>query len=483
MPRRFLALLALVSGITFAAARPAGAQLAAAASPSMPGQADLNQLVGDAQGWLTDLIHIDTSNPPGNEAQAAQYVNAILQKENIPSEVVELAPGRSFVVGRLQAGPLPNPGTALLLLAHLDVVGVDKSKWTVDPFAGTVKDGYIYGRGAIDDKGMLAANLAAIVALKRAGTRLSRDVIFLADDDEEQGGTAGMKLLIQKYWDKFACGFALNEGGRVVLKDGKVQYVGVQASEKVPYDIAVIASGASGHASIPRADNAIARLALAVGKISAMQAPPQLLTITRRYFEQLSQIEDDDTGKWMRALEMPERSDLAAMRLSDMSPIWGAMLRDTVAPTELHAGIRSDVVPAEASADLDVRLLPGDSIDAMVARLQKAVDDPKIRFQVAADAGITAPPSSLESELLQAITRVAPRQFAGAPVVPMLSPEATDSSELRLHNVQAFGLIPFPLTEADALKMHGEDERLPVASFHAGVEFLYRTVYEFAATK
>ncbi len=131
----------------------------------------------------------------------------------------------------------------------MDVVGVDKSKWTMDPFAATVKDGYLWGRGAIDDKGMLAANLATMVELKRAGVHLNRDVIFLADDDEEQGGAASIKLLIEKYWDKIACGFALNEGGRVVLKDGKVQYVGIQASEKVPYNVAVIATGVSGHAS------------------------------------------------------------------------------------------------------------------------------------------------------------------------------------------------------------------------------------------
>src|ERR1700724_1994646 len=143
------------------------------------------QLTAEAQTWLTDLIRINTTNPPGNEMEAAKYIQNVLQKENIPAEVLEIKPGRGIVVARLQAGPLPDSSKALLLLAHLDVVGVDRAKWSVDPFAATQKDGYIYGRGAIDDKSMVAANLAAFIGLKRSGTRVTRDVIFLADDDEE----------------------------------------------------------------------------------------------------------------------------------------------------------------------------------------------------------------------------------------------------------------------------------------------------------
>ncbi len=483
MLRRFVATLSIIIALAFIGVSPAAAQFGGASSPTPAGQVDMNQLVTEAQGWLTDMISIDTTNPPGNEGQAAKYVAGVLQKENILNEIVELAPGRAVTIGRLQAGPLPNPSTALLLLAHLDVAGVDKAKWTVDPFGVNVKGGYIYGRGSIDDKSMVAANLAVMVALKRSGTRLDRDVIFLADDDEEAGGNAGMKLLITKYWDKIACGFALNEGGEVVQQGAKVQYVGIQASEKVPYDITVIATGPSGHASVPRADSAVTHLATAVSKIGAMQTPPQLLTITRRYFEQLSQIEDDDIGKWMRAIETPERADLAAIRLSAMSPEWGAMLRDTVTATQLNAGIRSNVVPSEATATLDVRVLPGNSIDAIMGQLQKVVDDPQVKFKVSSDSGITAPPSALDSELYKAIERVVPREFAGATTVPMLSTVATDSSELRLHNVQALGLLPFPLSEADRERMDGDDERIPIASFHTGVEFLYRTVYEFAAAK
>jgi acetylornithine deacetylase/succinyl-diaminopimelate desuccinylase-like protein len=485
--RRFASLLTLSAGLALAAAGVAGAQQPPFPSPPpaltpLPG--NLPQLETDAQGWLSDLVRINTTNPPGNEAAAAQYVAAVLQKENIASEIVEMAPGRSIAIGRLQAGPLPDPSKALLLVAHLDVVGADKTKWTVDPFGAIVKDGYLYGRGVIDDKSMLAANLAAIVELKRSGAHLNRDVIFLADDDEEQGGAASIRAVAEKYWDKIACAFALNEGGMVVLKNGKVQYVAVQASEKVSYNVAVTATGASGSASTPSPDNPVVHLAAAIEKIATMETPVEVTTIPRRYFEQLAPVEDEETSKWMRALvDMPERFQLAAKRISDMNPMWGAMIRDSIAPTELRAGDRANAIPSQAWANLNVRVLPGNPVNAVVLEMQKAVNDPQIHFQVEPDSSITAPPSSLTSDLYTLIERLAPQEFPGAVVVPFLSSSTTDSAALRFHNVEAYGLLPFPLTDADALRGHTDDERIPLASFRTGVEFLYRTVYEFTATK
>ena len=175
---------------------------------------DTSALAREAQGWLVDLLKINTTNPPGNEQQTAKYIAGILTKEGITPEILDLAPGRSAVVARLRSSAVPDPSKALLLVAHMDVVGVDRGKWSVDPFAGVIKDGYLYGRGSIDDKSMLAANLAAFIALKRGSVHLNRDVIFLATADEEEFGEASLKILIVKYWDKLAAGFALNEGGR-----------------------------------------------------------------------------------------------------------------------------------------------------------------------------------------------------------------------------------------------------------------------------
>src|SRR6202158_2926798 len=177
------------------------APLGAAGIPMNPSPiGDTSAIAREAQGWLADLVRIDTSNPPGNELAAAKYVAGILEKEGITPEILEVTPGRSAVVARLRSTVMADPSKALLLVAHMDVVPVDKSKWSVDPFAGVVKDGYLYGRGAIDDKGMLAANLAVFIALKRSTMHLNRDVIFLATDDEETSGDASIKILIGKYW-------------------------------------------------------------------------------------------------------------------------------------------------------------------------------------------------------------------------------------------------------------------------------------------
>ena len=479
MLRRLPSTIALLAFVLVSLTSTVRAQQPAPAGMAVPVSPEISQLVPEAQGWLSDLIKINTTNPPGNEMEAAKYVAGVLQKEGIATEIIEIAPGRGVAVARLQAGALPDPSKALLLLAHLDVVGVDKSKWSVDPFAATVKDGYLYGRGSIDDKAMVAANLATIIALKRAGAHLNRDVIFAADDDEEQGGAASMKTLIEKHWDKIACGYALNEEGRVIVQNGKVQYVGIQASEKVSFNVAVIATGTSGHASVPRADNPVVHLAAAVEKLGNFKTPVQMMTITRRYFEQLAQIEDEDTAKWMRALETPERIDLAAQRLGEMSPVWNSMLRDTIAPTMLQAGVRVNVVPSEARANLNIRLLPGNSINDLMTQMRKVVNDQQIRFELQPDPGSAAPPSSLTTDLYQLIEHTVPQAFPGAITVPMISTGATDAAQLRLHNVQAYGLLPFPMTEADILRMHADDERIPVTSFTTGVAFLYTIVHGY----
>lgn len=447
-------------------------------SASMVG--DTTSLALEARAWLMDLIKINTTNPPGNEQQAAKYIAGILTKEGINAEILDLTPGRSAVVARLRSSAVPDPAKALLLVAHMDVVGVDKSKWSVDPFAAVMKDGYLYGRGAIDDKGMLAANLAAFIALKRGNVHIERDVIFLATADEEQFGDASLKILIAKYWDKIASGFALSEGGKTILKNGKVQYVGVGVEEKVSVNISVTAKGKSGHASMPTKENPVVHLAAAVEKIGDYTAPVRLTSVVRRYFEGLSAIEDDETSKWLKVIDTPDRGDHAQRVVSDMSPMWNAMMRDTIAPTILQAGFRANVIPSEARAVLNVRLLPGDTIDVLLNDLNKLVNDPSVKLEVMPDAGMAAPNSSMETAFYGVITKVCAKEFGGVPVLPMLWPGATDSAQLRLHSVQAYGLKPFPLTQQDESTIHGDDERIPLASFNQGVDLMTRIVTEFS---
>lgn len=478
------------TALLLAVSLPLAAQVPSAAPPGVslaqsqvPGANNNAALAKEAEGWLADLIRIDTTNPPGNEQAAAKYIAGILTKEGLNPELLELTPGRSALVCRLRSAAMPDPSRAVLLVAHLDVVGVDKSKWTVDPFGAVVKDGYMYGRGSIDDKGMLAANLAAFIALKRSNARVERDIIFLATADEEQFGDASVKMLIAKYWDKFAAGFSINEGGRVVMKNGKVQYLAVQASEKVPVNVSVIARGPSGHASLPTKDNAVVHLASAISKIGAYSAPVHFTTIVRRYFEQIATIEDDEIAKWIRSLDTPDRGEHAQHVISDTNPLWNSMLRDTIAPTILSAGVRSNVIPSEARATLNVRLLPGDTINVLIGDLTKLVNDPQIRFEVQPDAGLAAPPSSLENDFYATISKVAGQEFPGAPVLPFMSAGATDSAQLRLHNVQAYGVCPFPLADEDSRRAHADDERMPLASFEKGVNFMTRLVAQIASAR
>jgi acetylornithine deacetylase/succinyl-diaminopimelate desuccinylase-like protein len=484
---RMMQVIAGAAVVLLAMGLPAGAQGIPQATPVTPVRvspvSDTSAIAKEAHGWLTDLIKINTSNPPGNEQLAAMYVVGVLQKEGVKAEILDVAPGRSAVVARLRSAVVPDPSKALLLVAHLDVVPVEKSRWTVDPFSGVIKDGYLYGRGAIDDKGMLAANLAAFIGLKRANAHLNRDVIFLATADEEGGGDASVRMLIAKYWDKFAAGFAINEGGNVFVKNGKVQYIGVQASEKVAANVAVIARGTSGHASQPTKDNPVVHLAAAVAKIGTYSAPVHFTAIVRRYFEGIAPLEDDEIGKWIRSMDTADRGEHAQRVVSDASPLWNSMLRDTIAPTVLTAGVANNVIPAEARANLNVRLLPGDPINTVLNDLNKLVNDPAVRLEVQPNAGLAAPPSSLDSDFYNLIARVASREFAGAPALPFQSTWLTDSAQLRLHNVQAYGLVPFPLTDEDLRRMHGDDERIPLAAFDKGVDVMTKIVTEFAVTR
>jgi len=470
-PRRILivALLAALSSTAGLSQQP----------PAPASSVDFERLAMEATDWLVGLVRINTVNPPGNELAAARYLAGILEKEGITPQVVETALGRGAVFARLQAGALPDPSRALLLLGHMDVVGVDASKWSQDPFAAVIKDGALWGRGTVDDKGPLIANLATFIALKRSAIRLERDVIFLADGDEEAAGEAGIRALAANLWDKIAAAYCINEGGRTIVKDAKPWYVGVQASEKVSVNYRLTATGTSGHASIPLKDNAVVHLAAAVEKLGNWEPPAKPLSIIRRYFEGLADIEDPDLGKWMRALDTPERQEHAARILSNANPLWNSMLHNSISPTMLQAGVRANVIPSEARAILNVRLLPGELPGEFLEAMNKVVADPQVRIDIESLNTRPSPPSDVDTDFFRIIERASRAVFPGAPVVPMMSTWATDSAELRSRGVTCYGLVPFPLTEEEIGRMHADNERLPLTSIRPGIEFVYRATEEF----
>ena len=248
------------------------------------------------------MIKIDTSGAAGNETQVAQFIKAILDKEGIASEILELQPGRGNLVARLRGNGTKRP---VLLMGHTDVVGVERDKWSVDPFGGVVKDGYLYGRGALDNKDNVAVYLEVFLLLHRLRVPLDRDVIFLAQAGEEGASSVGMGFMVARHWDKIDCEFALDEGGSIRLRDGRVHYVGVSTTEKVSRGIRLIARGRSGHGSVPLADNAITHLAAAVAKVGNYQMPMRLNPTTRTFFERLAAISPADEK---RPVPAPGRS-------------------------------------------------------------------------------------------------------------------------------------------------------------------------------
>lgn len=437
-------------------------------------QPDFKKAGDEARKFLTDLIRIDTSNPPGNEARAAEYIKGVLAAEGIPAQIYESTPGRGNLVARLKGSGKKKP---LLLMGHLDVVGVERDKWTVDPFAAVIKDGYIYGRGSHDDKAMDAANLEVILLLHRLKIPLDRDVILLAEAGEEGTTQFGIDYMVASHWDVIECEYALNEGGGIPQENGKALYVGVSTAEKVPRGIILRARGTSGHGSAPRVDNAIAHLAAAVSRVANWEAPMRLNETTRRFFEQLARISPPEKARLYAHVEDPAAQKL----LHEREPAYYSMLRTSLVPTIIKGGFRSNVIPADAEARFDVRALPDENMDALKADLTKLINDPAVEITDAetANARPATPPSGLDTDAYRALEHAQQRVFPGVQTIPIMQVGATDSSELRAKGVHAYG-VGSPMSAEDQKRIHGNDERVEIEGFGKFVEFLYAATVEIS---
>jgi acetylornithine deacetylase/succinyl-diaminopimelate desuccinylase-like protein len=433
-------------------------------------------------GHLQAMIRMNTVNPPGNELQVARYLDSTMRAAGIETHLFEPAPGRGSLVAVLKGNGAKKP---VLIMGHMDVVGVERDKWTVDPFAAEIRDGYLYGRGAIDDKGMLAANLETMLLLKRnvldKGGTLSRDVIFVANSDEEAGGDFGMGWLIEHHPDLIRAEFALNEGGRTRIVNGKRLYVAVQNTEKVSHVVTVTARGPGGHASVPLEGNAIFRLGRALAKIGAYTEPVIVKPTTREFFLQLSKVWPDAAER--RAMADVASSDAAHVQrgaaVLSRTPVFNAVLRNGISATMIEGGIRTNVIPTDAAAKLNVRTLPGESIDGLVARLNKLVSDSLVTIAVT-ERGEDSPASDFNSPMFEAIRESVRALDPAMTVVPYLSTGATDSARLRTWGMQAFGLLPFPLNQDDEDRMHGNMERIPLASLDFGTRMIHGAVLRVA---
>jgi acetylornithine deacetylase/succinyl-diaminopimelate desuccinylase-like protein len=457
-------------------------------SVSSSAQPDWEKATQESVTHLSNLIRIKTPQPEGNELVAARYLREVCEREGIESRIYESAPGRGNFVARLKGDGSARP---ILLMAHLDTVGVEPSLWTVDPFGGIVKDGYVWGRGAQDDKNIMAANLTAFLLLKRSGVKLRRDVILLGEADEEQGVGFGIEWMIKNHPAEIDAEFSLTEGGTSLLDaDGKVRYFAIQTAEKVPVNIKVTTSGVSGHASVPRPDNPVVRLAKAIASIGAYETPVQFNETTRKFYEGLAAAASGEEKTLYESLlkaasaRTPNQKLLKqyARQVAEKNLRLAALLRTTISPTVFNGGFQNNVIPGTAEANLNVRLLPFETPENLIMQLREAVNDPTVTFTALRMTRRPLAASSTDTELFRAFEKVIPQMSPGARVMPTMSTWATDSAQLRERGVQAYGVL-WPKTPAEEAGFHGNDERIRISSLGYGTQVMWRVLMETAVKR
>jgi acetylornithine deacetylase/succinyl-diaminopimelate desuccinylase-like protein len=427
-----------------------------------------------------DLIRLDTT--AGRETLAVNYLRKVLEGEGIPTQTFALDPARANLVARIKGNGSKRP---LLILAHTDVVGVQRDKWPVDPFGAVMKDGYIWGRGSKDDKPVLAANLVAMLLLKRLSVPLDRDVIFLAESGEEADlAGVGINFMVREHFAEIDAEFAMTEGGAALIENGRVSRVTIGTAEKLPARVRLVATGTAGHGSAPRMDNAIIHLAAAVEKVGRWETPMRLNDTTRRYFETLGGISSPAEAAVYKALLNPASADAAQRKLRETSPVEYSMLRTSVVPTLLQAGVGVNVIPSVAEATLDIRALPGEDIGKFYAEMAKVINDPAVKIEPLPATRPPSPASRLDSEMYRVMQTVAGRIYAGAAVIPSMAASASDQAQLRAKGIQSYGIGPAS-TEDDAVNYpaHGDVERLAESSLYPFVQYVWGVVTEIAARK
>jgi acetylornithine deacetylase/succinyl-diaminopimelate desuccinylase-like protein len=450
--------------------------LPCAAGSARAAQPDYARAASESLAHLKAILALDTSNPPGNETRVTQYLAAQLRQAGLEPQLFESAPGRGSLMVRIRGTGKKRP---LLIMSHIDVVPVEKEHWSVGPFDAVEKDGYLWGRGTLDDKGMAAAELQVMLELARSKPKLSRDVVFLAEADEEAGGVYGMNYLLEKHPDLFDAELVLNEGGNVIWDaQRKVRYVAVQTTEKIYQDFTITARGVAGHSSIPTGNNPVEHLIRALDLISKIEFPAELNETTRAYFTGLAPVLPGEQGACAARLQAdPDPGCFAAL---SRNPNFNAMLRNTCTPTVLTAGYMENVIPGEARANLNCRLLPGTDVARVGEMLRSSIGDPSVDVAPAMEFPPPTPASPTASPLFEAIRSTSAKMFPGVPVVPFMSAGGTDSQVLRKRGITVYGLVPSPIQEEELKTMHANDEKVSVDGLALGVEMLLRIVLETA---
>ncbi len=417
----------------------------------------------EALTWLQDYLRVDTVNPPGNESRAVDFLGAILTAEGISWQSAESAPGRGNLWARLKGGDKP----ALILLQHTDVVPADPKYWTTDPLSGEIRDGYLWGRGALDMKGTGISQLAAFVNLHRSGLLLNRDVVLVATADEEAGGHYGAGWLLQEHPEIFAgAGILINEGDGGIERDGIVAF-NIEVTQKVPVWLHLKAVDTPGHGSMPNPKSSVTRIVEALNRLREHKFPARILPEVDAMFTAMA---TDANEEWAAAYQ--DMADAILQpgfldRLQAASPALHALTRDTCTITRMEGSNKINVVPPEAWAEIDCRMLPDRPAEALVQDVRDLLDGTGVEVEVI--MAFTPAVSLTDTELYRAIQTVIAEQYAGATLTPSVSTGFTDSHFTRDAGIASYGFDPIIVPESEGLRIHGNDERVSVEAFQQGV--------------
>jgi acetylornithine deacetylase/succinyl-diaminopimelate desuccinylase-like protein len=430
------------------------------------------------------LLRFDTSDPPGNEKPAADYLRQALDGAGIPTQVFSLEPNRPNVVARLKGNGTKRP---LLIMAHTDVVNVDPRKWTFPPFSATRNGGYVYGRGTVDDKDNVVAALMTALTLKRLNVPLDRDVIFLFEAGEEGTTRVGIQFMVNQHLSEINAEYCLAEGGGVNRQRGEVKFAAVQTLEKIPRAVELTARGISGHGSMPLRTNAVVHLADAVSKIAHWRPEIRINDTTGAYFNRLAAISRSEEAQRYRDILStdPGRRDAADEYFLDNEPRHASMVRNSVSPNQFDAGYRLNVIPSEAKALLDVRLLPDQDPEGFLAQLKAVVNDPTVEVAWAPrDVRPGSGVGKLDSEVFKVLEANVTKHYK-APTLPTMSTGATDMAYLRSKGIQCYGIGSATDLEDGPLGFgsHSDQERILESELHRFARFNWDVVVELVRAR
>jgi acetylornithine deacetylase/succinyl-diaminopimelate desuccinylase-like protein len=464
------------------------ALLLAAARASAGTDADAHQLAHD---MFTELVNIDTSDESGNVTQATEAMAKRLKAAGFTDQDIAIVgddPKRKNLIVRLHGTGKRKP---VLMIGHLDVVNARRADWSMDPYKFVEKDGYFYGRGTQDMKDGGATMLTTMIRLKQEGYHADRDLILALTAGEESGVSNGVDWVAKHRRDLIDAEFVLNHDGQSVVTDhGKALFFEVDATEKVYADYQLEVTNPGGHSSVPVPENAIYRLADGVGKIGRYQFPFELNSVTHAFFERYAHIEQGQRATDMQSM-VAAKPDAEAIKRLSADPTINSVIRTTCVATRLDAGHANNALPQSAKATVNCRILPGHSAEEVRQTLIKVVADPKIAVRYISDTGqilATAEskqgmsPPPLNRDVMQAIDKVAAQMWPGLPVIPMMSPGASDAVYATAAGYPVYEVSGGSLDRND-IRAHGRDERIGVQDFYRGVDFHYRFIKELLGIK